>query len=373
MPNPKHILLGMVGGGQGAFIGAVHRTAAALDGEARFVAGCLSSTPERALASGRAIGLADSRNYPTWQAMLDGERALPRGERIDAVCIVTPNNLHFPVAKAFAEAGFHIVCDKPLTRTLAEAQDLAATVRRAGTVFAVTYNYTGYPLVRAMAEMVRDGRLGAVRKAFVEYHQGWLATDVASSGQKQAAWRADPALAGAGALGDIGSHAENLLRTVTGLSIDSLCADVHTFVPGRRVDDDAAVLLRMRGGARAVLTCSQVCVGDENGLSIRVHGERGSLSWKQEHPNAFTFTALDAPPVTITRGSAGAGPAAAAATRLPPGHPEGFYEAFANIYRGAFGAIRGGTGTYPTLDDGVRGMAFIDACLRSNGAWVSLA
>lgn len=363
----------MVGGGTGAFIGAVHRTAATLDGEARFVAGCLSSTPERALASGRAIGLADDRNYPTWQAMLAAERALPAGQRIDAVCIVTPNHLHHPVAVAFVEAGFHVICDKPLTRTVAEAQELAAAVQRARTVFAVTYNYTGYPLVRAMGEMVRSGKIGAVRKVFVEYHQGWLATDLASTGQKQAAWRGDPALAGAGALGDIGSHAENLLRTVTGLSIESLCADVGTIVPGRRVDDDAAVLMRLTGGARAVLTCSQVCIGEENGLSIRVYGERGSLRWRQEDPNVLTFTALDAAPQLITRGGIGSGEAARAATRLPPGHPEGFFEAFANVYRGAFAAIRGESGAvYPGIEDGVRGVAFIEKCLASKGAWVTV-
>lgn len=363
----------MVGGGQGAFIGAVHRTAATLDGEARFVAGCLSSTPERALASGRAIGLAEDRNYPTWQAMLAAERALPAGQRIDAVCIVTPNHLHHPVALAFVEAGFHVVCDKPLTRTAGEGQELAAAVRRAKTVFAVTYNYTGYPLVRAMGEMVRGGKIGAVRKVFVEYHQGWLATDLAASGQKQASWRGDPALAGAGALGDIGSHAENLLRTVTGLSIESLCADVGTIVPGRRVDDDAAVLMKLSGGARAVLTCSQVCIGEENGLSIRVYGERGSLRWRQEDPNAMTFAALDAAPQIITRGGAGSGDGARAATRLPPGHPEGFYEAFANVYRGAFAAIRGEPGAvYPGIEDGVHGVHFIEKCLESKGVWVKV-
>lgn len=366
----KPILLGMVGGGQGAFIGAVHRTAATLDGQARVVAGCLSSTPERATASGKAIGLSDNRNYPTWQAMLDGEKSLPKGERIDAVCVVTPNHVHFPVSRAFTQAGFHVICDKPVTRTAAEAEELAARVQQAGTVFCVTYNYTGYPLVRTMADMIRAGKLGAVRKAFVEYHQGWLATDLANQGQKQASWRADPALAGAGALGDIGSHAENLLRTVTGLEIESLCADVHTFVPGRRIDDDAGVLIRLSGGARAVLTCSQVCVGEENGLTIRVHGERGSLTWRQENPNVLTHAAQDAAPRLITRGSADAGDAARAATRLPPGHPEGFFEAFANIYRGAFAAIRGEPATYPTIADGVKGMHFIGKCLQSRGNWV---
>lgn len=371
----KQLHLGMVGGGQGAFIGAVHRVAATMDGEARFVAGCLSSTPDRALASGKSLGLPDARNYPTWQAMLDRERSLPKGERIDAVCIVTPNHLHFPIAQAFVEAGFHVFCDKPLTRTLAEAQQLAVSVRRAGTVFCVTYNYTGYPLVRAMADMVKSGTLGPIRKVFVEYHQGWLATDLASQGQKQAAWRADPAQAGAGALGDIASHAENLLRTVTGLEVESLSADITTFIPNRRVDDDASVMLRLTTGARATLTCSQVCVGEENALSLRVYGERGSLKWRQEDPNVLLHTPIDAAPRLITRASTDAGPAAAPATRLPPGHPEGFYEAFANIYRGAFAAIRGTTGTYPTIDDGVSGLRFIERCLescRNKGAWMKV-
>lgn len=372
----KQLILGMVGGGQGAFIGAVHRIAATMDGEARVVAGCLSSTPERAVTSGKAIGLPDHRNYRTWQAMLECEKSLPVGERIDAVCIVTPNHLHFPVAKAFAEAGFHVVCDKPVTRTLSEAQQLADTVRRAGVVCCVTYNYTGYPLVRAMSEMVRRGVIGAVRKVFVEYHQGWLATDLASGGQKQASWRADPLLAGAGALGDIGTHAENLLRTVTGVEVEAISADVTTFVAGRRVDDDAGVLMKLTGGARAVLTCSQVCVGEENALSIRVYGERGALKWSQEQPNTLVHTSIDAPPRLITRGSSEAGTHAQAATRLPPGHPEGFYEAFANVYRGAFAAMRGEPhAVYPTIDDGVHGLRFIEACLassRADGAWTPL-
>jgi len=364
----------MVGGGRGAFIGPVHRMAATLDGEAEFVAGCLSSTPERAIESGREAGLKSV--YGTWEEMVERERALPAGERIDAAVIVTPNHLHATVAAAFAKAGINVVCDKPLTRTLAEAEELEREVSRTGVVFCVTYNYTGYPLVRAMREMVRGGQLGAVRRVAVEYYQGWLATNLAAEGQKQAAWRADPALAGAGALGDIGTHAENLMSFVTGLEVESLCADVRSAVAGRTVDDDASVLLRFRGGARGVLTASQVCVGEENGLAIRVYGERGSVAWRQENPNELRVSAEGEATRVLTR--AGAGGPAGMGTRLPSGHPEGFIEAFANVYRWAFGAIRArregktaaGEQSHPTIVDGVRGVRFVERCLASKGAWV---
>jgi predicted dehydrogenase len=375
--------LGMIGGGSGAFIGAVHRTAACMDAEARFVAGCLSSTPDRAIASGKCVGLPDDRNYPTWRAMLDAERTRPSSQRLDAVVIVTPNHLHHDIALEWTRAGFHVACDKPLTRTLDEAHSLARAVDDARTQFCVTYNYSGYPLVQTARELVRSGVLGPVRKVFAEYHQGWLARDLAASGQKQAAWRADPSLAGAGALGDIGTHAEHLLRTITGLSIESLCADVTSFVPGRRVDDDASVLLRLTGGARGVLTCSQVCVGAENSLSIRVHGERGSLKWKQENPNVLTHLPEGEPARLITRASAAAGEHALPLTRLPPGHPEGFIEAFANIYRGFFSSIRCGATVeqsasaiaFPTIHDGVEGVRFVTRALESaarGGEWVSM-
>lgn len=375
---------GMIGGGQGAFIGAVHRTAAIMDGQARLVAGALSSTPERALASGRALGLADDRNYPTWRAMLEGELARPREERIDFVSIVTPNHAHFEPARAFAEAGFHVVLDKPMVLNSEQAEELVRVVRASGVVFAVTYNYTGYPMVKRAAELVRSGAIGLVRKVFVEYHQGWLATHLEATGQKQAAWRTDPSLAGAGAVGDIGSHAENLVSTVTGLPIAELCADVSTFVPGRRIDDDAAVLLRFEGGARGVLTCSQVCVGEENNLCLRVYGEKGALAWRQENPNELWYTPESGPRRLITRGTPDAGEAAARATRIPPGHPEGFFEAFANIYRGVVEAIRAqregraptGLGTeFPTVEDGARGVRFIEKVLesgRAGGVWVRM-
>lgn len=376
MTTPPHgprepIRLGMIGGGRGAFIGAVHRMAAAIDGEFALVAGAMSSTPERSIESGRALGLSAERCYPAWREMLNGERARPEGERVQAVSIVTPNATHAEIALAFVRAGFHVICDKPMTVTSAQADELAAAVRQAGVVFAVTYNYTGYPMVRQAAAMVREGQLGTIRKVFVEYHQGWLASALEAQGQKQAAWRLDPAVAGAGgAIGDIGTHAENLAAFVTGLEIESLCADLARFVPGRRLDDDASILLRFRGGARGVLTVSQVCIGQENNLTLRVHGDRGSLSWRQEEPNTLTWDRDDGERRVLTRGSAGLHAAAADATRLPPGHPEGFIEAFANIYRGVAAAIRAGAhaGDFPTVEDGARGVRFVEAAVRSSAA-----
>lgn len=376
------LTFGMIGGGQGAFIGAVHRTAAIMDGQARFVAGALSGTPEKALASGRDLGLADDRNYPTWQAMLEGELKRPQADRVDFVSIVTPNHAHFEPARAFAAAGFHVVLDKPMVMNSAQAADLVRAVESSGVVFAVTYNYTGYPMVRRAAELVRSGAIGAVRKVFVEYHQGWLSTHLEATGQKQADWRTDPARAGAGAVGDIGSHAENLVSTVTGLRLAELCADVTTFVPGRRIDDDAAVLMRFEGGAKGVLTCSQVCVGEENNLSLRVYGTEGAISWRQENPNELWHTPASGPKRIITRGGPESGEAAARATRIPPGHPEGFFEAFANIYRGVIEAIRakrdgrapaGLAAEFPGVREGARGVRFIEKVLesgRAGGAWV---
>lgn len=373
---------GMVGGGQGAFIGAVHRVAATLDGGARLVAGAFSSTPEKSLASGAELGLDPARVYPTWREMLDRERALPPEERIELVSIVTPNATHAEIATAFAGAGFHVALDKPMTRTLVEAEQLAGAIAQSGVVCGVTYNYTGYPMVKQAAYMARSGELGAIRKVFVEYHQGWLATLLEGSGQKQAAWRGDPAQSGAGALGDIGSHAENLMATVTGLEIEMLACEASTLVPNRKVDDDASVLIRFQDGAKGVLTISQVCVGRENGLSIRVHGEKGSLEWKQEEPNRLVHLAMDGPARVLTRGGPGLCESANRATRLPSGHPEGFYEAFANIYRGVFEAIAAkrearlpsGLGAeLPGVNEGLRGMRFIARCQESaaqNAGWV---
>ncbi len=376
----------MVGGGQGAFIGAVHRQAMALDGQYELVAGAFSSTPEKARASGRGLGVADERNHPDWQTLLADELRRDPAERIDLVSIVTPNHVHFPVAKAFVDAGFHVVCDKPLVHTAAQARELAAAVRARGTVFGVTYNYSGYPMVRQAREMVRRGELGTLRKVVVEYNQGWLATRVEAEGNKQAAWRTDPAQSGgAGAIGDIGTHAENLVGTVTGLAIESLCADIGALVPGRALDDDASMLLRFAGGARGVLVASQVNTGLENGLRLRVSGTLGTIEWWQEEPNRLTHFPHDGPPRLLTRGAPWLHEAALRAGRIPPGHPEGFIEAFANVYLGVAAAIRAHArgvapdpvdADYPDIDAGVRGVRFVEAVLassRSAQKWTPLA
>jgi len=394
------IRYGMVGGGPGAFIGEVHRMAAALDGEIRLVAGAFSSDPGRSAAQGRALGLDASRVYGSWEEMAAAEAALPAGERIDFVSIVTPNHLHYGPARAFLEAGFHVVCDKPLTTTIEDAHALCELVRERDAVFALTHNYTGYPMVKEARARVRRGELGTVRKVVVEYLQGWLATPLEASGQKQADWRTDPARAGvAGALGDIGSHAHNLVRYVTGLEPASMCGDLTTFVEGRRLEDDASLLLRFEGGARGTLTASQVCVGEENGLSLRVYGTEGSLAWHQEEPETLRMRSLDGPEEILRRGHPYVGAAGAAATRLPPGHPEGFIEGFANIYRAAARAIvarragdaavpgaaanRGGLAEreaptapagldFPTVWDGARGVHFLHRAVaagRTDG-WI---
>lgn len=372
----RALKLGMIGGGRGAFIGGVHRMAARLDDSFRLVAGAFSSDARRSKESGEELGIAPDRVYGSWRELITGEMKRPMSERVDAVSIVTPNVSHFEIAMACVEAGVNVIIDKPMVCGTREADELVRAVDRAGVVFVVTYNYTGYPLVKHMSSLVRGGAIGAVRKVFVEYHQGWLATRLEETGQKQAAWRNDPSMAGAGgAIGDIGSHAENLLSSVTGLEIKSLCADLTSFVPGRKLDDDAAVLIRMSGGAKAVLTASQVCIGEENNLSIRVHGEKGSVSWRQEEPNHLTVSTLDGRTEIVSRGSG----VAAHATRLPPGHPEGFIEGFANIYRGAAeliiakrdGRVATGLGAEaPTVRDGARGVRFIERVVASKGLWV---
>ena len=368
----EKLTYGMVGGGRDAFIGAVHRKAAALDGEIDFVAGALSSSPDKAKASGRDLGLADDRNYGTWEEMLEKELARPEGERIDFVSIVTPNHVHYPVAKAFAEAGFNVVCDKPLVHTSEQANDLVKTVEKSGVVFAVTYNYTGYPMIRQARCMVQNGELGKLRKTIVEYNQGWLATRLEETGAKQADWRTDPARSGAaGAIGDIGSHAENLVATVTGLELSHICADLTTFVEGRQLDDDGNLLLRFEGGAKGVLIASQIEVGMENDLRLRVFGEKGSLSWYQENPNYLIYDRLDGPRQILTRGSDYLCEAAQKASRIPAGHPEAFLEAFANVYLGAAEAIRAKKegrepeGDFPTVYDGARGVYFIEKTVES--------
>lgn len=362
----------MVGGGQGAFIGEVHRRAVRLTGQFELVAGALSGTPERARASGRELGLPESRSYPSWEAMLERELALPPDERAEGVSIVTPNHLHYPVARAFAGASFHVVCDKPLVHTSAQARELGRVVRESGVVFAVTYTYTGYPMVRQARDMVRGGALGEVRKVLALYHQGWLS---GPEGGKQAEWRTDPARSGlAGAIGDIGSHAENLISTVTGLELEALCADLTTFVPGRALDDDASVLLRFRGGARGLLTATQVAAGHENDLTLHVFGTRGSLIWRQETPNRLEVLPLDGPGQVWTRGSPSLSLAAQAAAQLPGGHPEGFLEAFANIYRGVAETLLAreegrsadpSLALFPGLEDGARGVHFIEKVVES--------
>ncbi len=365
---------GMVGGGRDAFIGAVHRNAMALDGQIDVVAGALSSNPEKAKASGEDIGLA--RIYGSWREMLERELALPADERIDFVSIVTPNHVHFPVAKAFAEAGFHVVCDKPLVHTSEQAQALIDIATQQDIVFAVTYNYTGYPMVKQARYMVKNGDLGEIRKVIVEYNQGWLATKLEESGLKQAEWRTDPKRSGAaGCIGDIGSHAENLVSTVTGLELDAICADLTTFVPGRQLDDDGNLLLRFKNGARGVLISSQISVSGENDLRLRVHGTKGSLTWHQEYPNDLYVTMMGAPTQLYRRANDYLCAAAQKAGRIPAGHPEAFFEAFANVYLGAAEAIRAKQegrplgeleGDFPTVEDGARGVKFIEKTVASS-------
>jgi len=372
----RRIRYAMVGGGRDAFIGAVHRAAMALDGQYELAAAALSSTPDKSIASGRDLGLPDDRNHGTWQALLADERRRPVDERAEVVVIVTPNHLHFEPARAFVDAGFHVVCDKPLVHTGAQADELAALVAARGTLFAVTYNYSGYPMVREARELVRAGAIGAVRKVLVEYHQGWLAGALETSDNKQSAWRKDPARGGpAGAMADIGSHAEHLVATVTGLELESLCADFSAFGPGRRLDDDAGLLLRFKGGARGLMSASQVAAGSENDLRLRVYGERGLLDWRQEDPNVLVHAPGDGPRRTLTRNSPGLSAAARRACRLPPGHPEGFIEAFANLYQGVASDLRMRAGQgraatadeaeYPRIADGVRGVRFIETSVAS--------
>lgn len=372
----RRLRYAMVGGGRDAFIGAVHRHAMALDGQYELVAGALSSSPERARASGRDLGLADDRNHGRWQDLLADERARADGERAELVVIVTPNHLHFEPARAFVDAGFHVVCDKPLVHTTAQAEALAALVAERGTLFAVTYNYTGYPMVREARERVRAGAIGAVRKVVVEYHQGWLAGALEHGDNKQSEWRKDPARGGpAGAMADIGSHAENLVAVVTGLELESLCADLSAFGPGRVLDDDAGLLLRFAGGARGVMSASQIAAGNENDLRLRVFGERGMLDWRQEEPNVLVHAPVDGPPCRLTRNSPGLSDAARRACRLPPGHPEGFIEAFANLYQGVAADLRlraaqgrpasADEADYPRIADGVRGVRFIEKAVAS--------
>ena len=382
----SRIRLGMVGGGEGAFIGAVHRIAARLDDHYEFVAGALSATPKKAQQSGRALGLAEDRIYSDYATMAQAEAARPDG--IEVVAIVTPNHLHAPVAEAFLKAGMHVICDKPVTTTSKDAKKLLALVKKTKRIFAVTHNYSGYPMVRHARQMVREGSLGEIRVVQVEYPQDWLTEALEKTGQKQAAWRTDPARSGAGgAIGDIGTHAHHLAAYVTGLELDELCADLSRFVKGRQLDDNAQVMLRFRNGARGLLWASQVAPGNENNLRLRVYGSKGGIEWRQEQPNQLHWSPFGQPTQVIGRATGAANAAAARVSRIPSGHPEGYLEGFATLYAEIAQAIRaarpGGpkardvdrAAHFPTLIDGLKGVEFIEAVVRSStrgGRWVRL-
>ena len=376
----RRIRLGMVGGGQGAFIGAVHRLAARMDDRYEFVAGALSADPAKAKASGEELGLAPDRIYSDFAAMAKAEAK--RADGIEAVAIVTPNHVHMPAAKAFIEAGIHVICDKPLSLTLKEAKQLEAVLKKKPkVVFALTHNYSGYPMIRQIREMVQSGVLGKVRLVQGEYPQDWLTNAIEKTGQKQAAWRTDPKRSGAGgSIGDIGTHVYQLGCYASGLEAEQLSADLHSFVEGRVLDDNAHIMLRYKGGAKGMIWVSQVAPGNENGLKLRVYGTKGGVEWVQADPNYLWYTPYGEPKQLITRGGAGSGKAAARVTRVPPGHPEGYLEGFANIYSEAAAAIMAARSgkkpakdvQFPGIADGIAGMAFIEACVKSskgNGKW----
>lgn len=374
-----HIRLGMVGGGEGAFIGAVHRIASRMDDHYMFVAGALSSTPDKALRSGKMLGLAPDRIYVDFETMAREEAKRPDG--IEAVAIVTPNHMHSGPALAFLKAGIHVICDKPLTTSLKEAKALQAAAIKSGRIFALTHNYTGYPMVRQARAMVQSGELGEIRLVQVEYVQDWLAEPIEKTGQKQADWRTDPKRSGAGGcIGDIGTHAYNLADYITNLEISELSAELTSFVKGRKLDDNTQVSLRYTNGARGTLWASQVAIGNENSLRIRIYGTKGGVSWEQENPNYLKVSMLGKPSFVLTRGGAGTGAEAGRMSRVPPGHPEGYLEGFANIYSEIAHAIRAARRNkkrdkavqFPTVEDGVKGLAFIETAVASsqkNGRW----
>jgi len=370
--------IGMVGGGPGAFIGGVHRICLAMDGQFQLVAGAFSSDPAKSRQTGGELGLDPKRVYATWGELLDVEARLPADQRIHAVSIVTPNHVHFGPAKAALERGFHVICDKPLCITVEEADELERLVAKTGLRFCVTHNYTGYPMVREARNLVRSGRLGDVRKVYVEYLQGWLSDKLEDSGQKQAKWRSDPKQSGAcGAMGDIGTHAANLAEHITGSPLDSLYARLTTFVPGRLLDDDGMVLFKLKNGANGTLSASQVCVGRENGLMIRVFGTKGGLQWEQEKPNDLQVWWKDKAPELWRPGNGWVDAEAKTLQRIPPGHPEGYLEAFANLYKSFALAIRGQpdiSAPFPTVSDGLAGMKFLRACVKSSkeDRWVGV-
>ena len=373
----RRIRMGMVGGGAGAFIGDVHRKAAALDGQIELVCGAFSRSAENSSATGESLFLDPERAYGSWQQMLETERRRAPGQRMELVSIVTPNDVHLAVAQAALEAGFHVISDKPATRNLAEALELRSAIESANGLYALTHTYLGYPLVKEARDLVARGDLGALRKIYVEYPQGWLSTLLEATGQKQADWRTDPQRSGpSGCMGDIGTHAATLAEYIAGDLIAEVCADLTIFVEGRRLDDDGAVLFRTTGGAKGVLTASQVCSGEENNLNIRVYGERGGLQWRQQEPNTLWLKRQGEPARRLRAGvdQAYLGAAAHAHMRTPSGHPEGYFEAFANIYRNFAYAIAAHDAgeqhdpvyDYPTIREGVSGLAFIDAIIRNN-------
>lgn len=382
----RKIRMGMVGGGRGAFIGGVHRMAAALDGQIELVCGAFSSDPEKSRLSGQDLFLPSDRIYGSFEEMITKEKALPQGERMDFVSIVTPNHMHFPPAKMALENGFHVVCDKPLAFDMEEAYELERLVKQTGLIFALTHNYTGYPMVKQARAMIKNGDIGDIRKIVVEYPQGWLSTKLEEDdSQKQAAWRTDPNRSGiAGAMGDIGTHAENLAEYITGLHITEMCADVSTFVPGRLLDDDGNVLLRFNNGAKGILHASQISAGEENNLNIRIYGTKAGLQWFQMEPNTLYVKWLNRPMEVLRTGVGNLYPEAQAHTRIPAGHPEGYLEAFASIYRNFAYCVRarleGKTADpiyndFPTVTDGVRGMNFIYKVIESGKSaqkWINV-
>ncbi|GAA4815139.1 Gfo/Idh/MocA family oxidoreductase [Litoribaculum gwangyangense] len=379
----KKLRMGMIGGGMGSFIGDVHRKAASIDGMIEMVCGAFSSNPETSIASGKALFLAQDRCYASFEEMILKEKELPEDIRMDFVSIVTPNHLHFLPAKMALENGFHVVCDKPMTLTLEEAIELQNIVAKSGKLFALTHNYTGHPMVKQARAMVMNGDLGKIRKVQVQYLQGWLSTSIEKTGQKQASWRVDPKRSGiGGALGDIGTHAENLVEYITGLKIDELAADLGRFGKGRVLDDDGNLLLRMENGAKGTMSISQIALGEENNLAIKVYGEKGSLEWHQENPNQLITHWLNDPLKVFTPRGNNLYPEALNVSRIPAGHPEGYLEAFGTIYKNfanhLISAKKGKTipkPDYPTVKDGVRGMKFIYAAVlsdKNNGTWTKV-
>ncbi|MCF3650394.1 Gfo/Idh/MocA family protein [Synoicihabitans lomoniglobus] len=373
----RKLRMGMVGGGRGAFIGAVHRMAANLDGQIELVAGCFSSDPKKSRLSGQDFYLDLARVYASYEDMAAAEAALPADQRIDFVSIVTRNNTHFAVAKTFLEAGIHVICDKPLCLTVKEARALKKVVEKTGQVFALTHNYTGYPMVKEARDWITSGKLGKILKIVVEYPQGYAVTAFEEKGDGAISnWRMDPSTSGiSNCMGDIGTHAHNLAHYITGLEIEEICAELSTFIPGRPLDDDGNCLIRFEGGAKGILFASQISNGDENNLNIRVYGTKGGLEWHQENPNELTFKCADAPPVVHRRGNSYLGAAAQGATRTPFAHPEGFIEAFANVYAAAATAIADAVAgrkapkkgyDFPTIDDGIAGMLFIETVVKSS-------